>query len=79
MKKHILIFFLTLFSIFLSIFIWKHISLPYEWETKVNGDSYSVNSYHSFNDILRFIIFLFIPFATFLSLKIFFLKKVLQI
>ena len=75
MKKNILIFSLTLFSIFLSTIIWKHISLPYEWETKVNGDSYSSNSYHSFNDILRFIIFLLIPFTTFLTLKIFFFKE----
>ena len=75
MKKNILIFSSTVFSIFISIFLWKHVSLPYEWETKVYGDSYSANSYHSLNDILRFIIFLIIPFATFLSLKIFFFRN----
>ena len=78
MKKNILIFSLTVFSIFVSIFLWKHISLPYEWETKVYGDSYSENSYHSLNDILRFIIFLLIPFVTFLYLKIFFFKDNLR-
>ena len=78
MKKNILIFSLTVFSIFVSIFLWKHISLPYEWETRVYGDSYSENSYHSLNDILRFIIFLLIPFVTFLYLKIFFFKDNLR-
>ena len=47
-------------SIFFCTIIWDHITLSYSNPHEIIGE-YSKNSYNSFNDTLRYIIFISIP------------------
>ena len=51
-------------SIFFCTIIWDHIALTYSNPHEIVGE-YSINSYNSFNDTLRYIIFISIPLLFF--------------
>ena len=59
-------------SIFFCTILWDHITLAYSNPHEIVGE-YSINSYNSFNDTLRYIIFISIPvlffFIIFLTTK----------
>jgi hypothetical protein len=59
MKKNILFYFSFIIIIYLSSFSWEFINLPYT-ESSIIGE-YSKNRYNSYNDLLRYLIFVFIP------------------
>lgn len=59
MKKKILFYFSFIIVIYLSSFSWEFINLPYT-ESSIIGE-YSKNRYNSYNDLLRYLIFVFIP------------------
>jgi hypothetical protein len=62
-KLPYIIFFL---SIILSTFLWENINLPFDPINSISGDSYFDNNHHSQNDTLRFVLFLSIPFFSFI-------------
>ena len=72
-KNKIYILLITFLSIIFVIFLWDKINIPY----KSNGiiGHYSVNNYSSFNDPLKYLIFIFLPVITFILGKIFIEKK----
>ena len=72
-KKHLPTL-LTLISIFISTLLWEKITLPYDTQNQIFGE-YSVNLYNPNNDTFRFIIYIFLPLATFLISYLVLLKK----
>ena len=64
MKKNILPFILILLSVVVATLLWNHISIPYNPEKQILGDSYLKNLHNPLNDILRFIFFLSLPVLT---------------
>ena len=64
MKKNILPFILIFLSVVVATFLWNHISIPYNPEKQILGDSYLENLHNPLNDILRFIFFLSLPVLT---------------
>ena len=72
-KKHLPTL-LTLISIFISTLIWEKITLPYDTQNQIFGE-YSVNLYNPNNDTFRFIIYIFLPLATFLISYLVLFKK----
>ena len=71
-KKTIFIILITILSIILSSYLWKHITLPYK-ENGIIG-IYSINNYNSNNEILRYLFFILFPVFVYLSLQIYFNK-----
>ena len=65
MKKNILFYFIFIIIIYLSSFSWEFIKLPYK-ESSIIGE-YSQNRYNSYNDLLRYLIFVLIPVIILLS------------
>lgn len=65
MKKNILFYFIFIIIIYLSSFSWEYIKLPYT-ESSIIGE-YSQNNYNSYNDLLRYLIFVLIPVIILLS------------
>ena len=64
MKKNILPFILIFLSVVVATLLWNHISIPYNPEKQILGDSYLKNLHNPLNDILRFIFFLSLPVFT---------------
>ena len=64
MKKNILPFILIFLSVVVATLLWNHISIPYNPEKQILGDSYLKNLHNPLNDILRFIFFLSLPVLT---------------
>jgi hypothetical protein len=66
-------------SILFTTVLWDFISLPFNSEIDINSGSYYDNNHHPQNDLLRFIIFLSLPFLTLIycleSTSNFFLKN----
>ena len=60
---------INLISIFLALYFWKFISLPYK-NMGIIGE-YSANSHHSMNDFLRYLFFILFPTLIFLITKFF--------
>lgn len=54
-------------SILLTLFLWRHVELPFVDKGIVG--IYSINKYNSYNDFLRYFFFIFIPSAFFLLFK----------
>ena len=54
-------------SIFFCTIIWDHIILKYSNPYEIVGE-YSNNFHNTFNDTLRYIIFIFIPLTVFFSI-----------
>ena len=75
MKYHLRIFpyLILILSIIFSSFFWNKISIPYE-NIDIVGN-YSKNKHHSFNDILRYVFFIFFPVVSWLIFFFFFNKK----
>ena len=72
-QKNNLIIVVSLFlSIMFSSYVWDLIKLPYK-EVNIIG-VYAENKYNAFNEILRYLFFIFFPLAIFLSLQIHFIK-----
>ena len=59
MKKNILFYSFFIVIIYLSSLSWEYIILPYS-ESSIIGE-YSQNRYNNHNDLLRYLIFVFIP------------------
>lgn len=72
-KKKLVPYTFFLFSIFISTFLWEKIKLPFE-DPLING-IYSENKYHSFNDILRYMQFIFFPLSVWFISYIYINKK----
>ena len=72
-KIKLFAYFFVILSIFISTFLWEKIKLPYS-DPGING-IYSENQYHSFNDILRYIVFIFLPLSTWIVFYILIYKK----
>ena len=60
---------INLISIFLALYFWKFISLPYK-NIGIIGE-YSANSHHSMNDFYRYLFFILFPTIIFLLTKVF--------
>ena len=54
-------------SIIFATLIWEHIYIPYDENNIIYGDFYS-KKYNPINEILRFLIFTFIPLSVFFIL-----------
>ena len=59
MRKKILFYLSFVIIIVLSAFIWPYINLPYE-NTSIIGE-YSKNKFNQNNDLIRYLVFIFIP------------------
>tara|TARA_B100000963_G_scaffold360565_1_gene391910 strand:- start:554 stop:2365 length:1812 start_codon:yes stop_codon:yes gene_type:complete len=59
--KPYIIFILSI--IFVTI-LWDYINLPYNFDTRIVGDSYHLTNHHPQNDTIRFLLFLGIPFIS---------------
>ena len=59
MRKKILFYLSFVIIIVLSAFIWPYINLPYE-NTSIIGE-YSRNKFNQNNDLVRYLVFIFIP------------------
>ena len=64
MKQNILPYILFAASIFVATLLWDLITIPYHSGNDIIGDSYTIKNYNPLNDIIRFIVFLGIPFIT---------------
>ena len=73
-KNNLFILFITLFSVFIVSILWSKINLPYVNKYEVIG-IYSNLNYSSYNDVVRYVLFIFIPILTFLMSLFFFKKK----
>tara|TARA_B110001454_G_scaffold22307_1_gene21799 strand:+ start:911 stop:2782 length:1872 start_codon:yes stop_codon:yes gene_type:complete len=73
-KNNLFIFFATIFSIFIVSMLWSKINLPYFNKYKVVG-VYSNLNHSSYNDIVRYVVFIFMPILTFLISLLIFKKK----
>ena len=72
-QKNNLIIILSLFlSIIFSSYVWHLIKLPYK-EVNIVG-VYAENKFNAYNEILRYLFFIFFPLVIFLSLQIHFIK-----
>ena len=74
LTNNIIILFSVFFSIILALFIWDFIKLPFSNPNEVFGQ-YSQNNHNKYNDVLRILIFIWLPSITFLILYIFFNNK----
>lgn len=70
-RNNLFVFFLTIFSILIVSILWSEINLPYFNKYEVIGEYADLN-YSSYNDVVRYILFILIPILTFvISLLIF--------
>ena len=60
MIKKYLPLFISFFFLFLIIYFWNHIKLPYDINNRILGE-YFYNKYNPLNDTIRFLIFIGIP------------------
>ena len=67
MIKKLFYFLSFILIIILSLFLWPFVAIPFK-ETSIIGD-YSVNKYNPNNDLIRYIIFIFIPVLFFILTK----------
>lgn len=72
-KEGILIYLIIFFSLIFSLFVWDNINLKFI-DPEVIG-IYSENNYHSFNDILRYLLFILLPSLSYLISKLYFDKN----
>ena len=72
-KKQFILSFLIILSVVFTTFVWDKIFLPYK-DPLIVGE-YSENKYNSTNDILRYLLFIFLPISVFFSYKVFIEKK----
>ncbi len=72
-KKEIQCILISFLGILLAYLIWDYIKIPYK-DQSIYG-LYSINKHHALNDILRVLIFIFLPFIFYFISKIFFYKK----
>ena len=71
MIKNIIFYFIFFLIILISFFTWPYFSLPFKNDFGIISQ-YTLNSYNPYNDILRYLIFIFIPIFFF---SIFFIRK----
>ena len=72
-KKKFFILFLTILSIFISVYVWENLNFSYTNQDIISY--YSLKNYSSLNDPIKFLIFIFFPLTTFFSLKLILDKK----
>ena len=66
-KERLIFLICILISFFLAFLSWDYIHLKYT-DPGIIG-AYSLNNYHSFNDVFRYIAFVLIPIFTFIGVK----------
>ena len=71
MIKNIIFYFIFFLIILFSAFTWPYFSLPFKNDLGIISQ-YTENNYNSYNDLLRYLIFIFIPVFLFF---IFFIRK----
>ena len=69
-KKKIILIFSMLISLLLASISWKFINLKFI-DPGING-IYSDNQFNSFNEIIRYVVFIFFPISTYLLYKFIF-------
>tara|TARA_Y100000590_G_scaffold470049_1_gene661601 strand:- start:1852 stop:3678 length:1827 start_codon:yes stop_codon:yes gene_type:complete len=69
-KKNLTYLLSIIFSIFITSYCWELIELPFK-KTDIIGE-YSSNQHSAYNDIFRYIFFIFLPVLIFLILQIFY-------
>ena len=69
-KKKIILIFSMLISLLLASISWKYINLRFI-DPGING-IYSDNQFNSFNEIIRYVVFIFLPISTYLLNKFLF-------
>ena len=57
-------FIIFILSITLTTILWDKITLPYNYESEIIGDSYHIFKHHTQNDTIRFLLYLGIPFIS---------------
>ena len=67
-KENIIVIGSLILSIAISSFVWNFIKLPYN-DINIVG-VYAENEYNAFNEILRYLFFIFFPLITFIVLQI---------
>ena len=68
-KNKIYTFLITAIAIFISIYFWKVLHIPYQQNGIVGN--YSINNYNALNDPIKYLLFILLPTATFIFCKIF--------
>ena len=71
MIKNIIFYFIFFLIILFSSFTWPYFSLPFKNDLGIISQ-YTKNNYNSYNDLLRYLIFIFIPVFLFF---VFFVRK----
>ena len=71
-KENIIVIGSLILSIAISSFVWNFIKLPYN-DINIVG-VYAENEYNAFNEILRYLFFIFFPLITFIVLQIHYSK-----
>ena len=69
-KKKIILIFSMVISLLLGSISWKFINLRFI-DPGING-IYSDNQFNSFNEIIRYVVFIFFPISTYLLFKFLF-------
>ena len=69
--KNILILISTIVSILISTYLWSYINFSIPNIQELGRGDYIENNYNQSNEILRYLTFIFLPLATFLSLMIY--------
>ena len=75
-KERLVLIISIICSIFLSTFLWKHISFPYS-DPKIIG-VYSLSNHDAKNDIFRYFSFIGLPLITYLAIKFIYNSNFLQ-
>lgn len=70
-------FIIFILSITLTTILWDKITLPYNYEKEIIGDSYHIFKHHTQNDTIRFLLYLGIPFISLITYYQFSNKKFL--
>ena len=70
-------FIIFILSITLTTILWDKITLPYNYESEIIGDSYHIFKHHAQNDTIRFLLYLGIPFISLITYYQFSNKKFL--
>jgi hypothetical protein len=81
-KKILLITLLTIFSLIISKFLWTKINIPYSENPNITNivGIYSKFKYNPINEVIRYLLFIFLPIIVFfLSIQFFYYKNLRRV
>ena len=81
-KKILLITLLTIFSLIISKFLWTKINIPYSENPNITNivGTYSKFKYNPINEVIRYLLFIFLPIIVFfLSIQFFYYKNLRRV